>query len=393
MQKMTVLLSVLSLVLTLMPVSVHAETGVTDSEILFGSCVPLTGGNKINGIAYSNGAKAYFDYVNDEKGGIHGRKIKMDLKDDGYDVDKAIVCYKQLLADGVFATGLAIGTPTGAKYVLMAENSKVPFIANAGGPSLMVTPFRKYVFAVRTTYGEEIKSGVQHLWNDLGKRKFALIYQNDALGASVQQGLREALTPLGGTLVAEGSYPRNTTDIDAAYASVKASNPDVVYIGGVTVPMGAVLKKAHEDGWHPLFVPVPGRDLELMKVAGAEATEGIVLGNATPLATENKLPTIALYHRAMKKYLPDAEEGGLSLLGFVDAMVLSDGLQRAGKDLTRDGLVSALEGMTDVDIGLGPEFHVTYGPADHEAFHTVAFSTIRHGKVVPVKDWKADLGQ
>src|SRR3569623_1629680 len=136
MQKTIALLSVLSFVATLTPVSVHAETGVSENEILFGSCVPLTGGNKINGIAYSNGAKAYFDFVNDEKGGIHGRKIKMDLKDDGYDVDKAIVCYKQLLADGVFATGLAIGTPTGAKYVLMAENSKVPFIANAGGPSL-----------------------------------------------------------------------------------------------------------------------------------------------------------------------------------------------------------------------------------------------------------------
>ncbi len=391
MQKAIAILSVVS-IFAAAPMPALAETGVTDTEITFGSCVPLSGGNKINGVAYSNGAKAYFGYVNAEKGGINGRKVKFVLNDDGYDAEKAIACYKQLIDGGVFATGLGIGTPTAAKYVLMAENNKIPYIANAGGPSLMISPLRKYVFAVRTTYAEEIRAGVSHIWNDLGLHKIAVIYQNDALGASVLGGLKEALSPLGGQIVAEGAYPRNTTDIDAAYATVKAANPDVVYIGGVTVPMGAVLKKAKADGWKPLFVPLPARDLELIKVAG-DATEGIVIGNAVPLEGDEKLPTIALYKRSMRKYVPGAEASGLSLLGFVDALVAGEGMKRAGKDLTRDGLVSALEGMSDVDVGLGPDFKVTYGPQDHEAFHTVAFSTIKGGKVIPMKDWKADLGR
>ena len=392
MRKTTALLAALTLLSSLSPLSLRADPGVTDHEIKFGSCVPLSGGNKINGIGYSNGAKAYFAYLNAEKGGVNGRKIVLDLKDDGYDVDKAIACYKELLADGVFATGLAIGTPTGAKYVLLAENNKVPFIANAGGPSFMAEPLKKYVFAVRTTYAQEINVGVQHVWKDLGLHRIGVIYQNDALGAAVLDGLRKALEPLGGSIVAEGAYPRNTTDIEAGYNAVRAANPDVVYIGGVTVPMGAILKKAKEDGWKPLFVPVPARDKELMKVAGA-ATEGIVIGNAIPLESEEKLPTAALFRRVMKKYLPEAEPSGLSFLGFVDAMVLTEGLKRAGKDLTRDGLVAAMETMSDLDVGLGPEFHVTYGPKDHEAFHTVAFSTIKSGKVIPIKSWRSDLGR
>jgi len=391
MRKTTAALAILSMCLSTFPAAAAADPGVTDSEIHLGSCAPLTGGNKINGIAYTNGAKVYFDYLNAEKGGIHGRKVKLAVEDDGYEPEKAVVCYRKLVDSGVFATGLAVGTPTGVKYVALAENNKVPFVGNSGGGQFMHEPMKKYVFAVRASYADEVRFGVEHLWNDVGARKFAVIYQNDALGGSVLDGVRSALKPFGGEVVAQASYPRNTTDVEGAIKTVKAANPDVVYIGGVTVPEAEILKKSKEAGWKPIFVPVPARDAELVKTAG-EAADGIVVGNATPNETQAQLPTVALFKKSMKKYMPEADAGAMSLLGFVDAMMIGEGLKRGGKDLSRDKFIAGLESMSDFDAGLGPDFKVSYSATDHKAFDKVFFSTIHGGKTVAIADWKKEFG-
>jgi ABC-type branched-subunit amino acid transport system substrate-binding protein len=385
-----VLTAMLALVFCAAPAPTRAETGVTDDEILFGSCLPMTGDNMINGLAYREGAKAYFDYINDAKGGVNGRKIKLLSEDDGYDVDRAIVCYKHLLEENVFATGLTVGTPTAAKYVLLAENNKVPFIANGGGPKLMSEPLRKYVFAVRASYDDESRVGVDHLWNDVGARKFAVIYQNDALGASGLDAVKAALAAHESAPAAAASYVRNTDDIDAAYAAVKAVNPDVVYIAGVTMPTAAVLKKAKADGWKPIFVALPGRDTQLIASA-KEAADDVIIGNPTPISDMIQFPSVALYRRALKKYAPEAKISAISLQSFVDAMIIVEGLRRAGKELTREKFVQALESMGDYDAGLGPEFKVRYSKETHKAFDHVFFSTIRHGKPAPILNWQKDV--
>lgn len=369
----------------------RAETGVTTDEIVFGSCVPLSGENKVNGTAYISGAKAYFEYLNQERGGVQGRKVRLIVDDDGYDPDKAITCYNGLIHQKqVFITGLAIGSPTGAKYVPMAENNKVPFVANAGGAGFMYTPFKKYVFAVRASNIDETAAQVDHLWKDLGVRKIGIIFQDDAFGASGLDGIKGALQKFSAAPAAMASFPRNTTNIDEAYATVKAAGPEAVFLVAVTVPAAAVLKKAKADGWRPVFVPVAGRDTNLIKEAGA-AAEGVVIANTVPPWNDAKISTVGLYHKVMKKYAPDSPLGILSLQSFVDAMIIGEGLKRAGTEPTREKFVAALESLGDYDVGLGPDFRVRYGPADHKAFDKIVFTIIHDGKVVHLTDWKTQI--
>jgi branched-chain amino acid transport system substrate-binding protein len=97
---------------------------------------------------------------------------------------------------------------------------------------------------------------------------------------------------------------------------------------------------------------------------------------------------VALYQKALKQYFPEAEPNFVSLEGFVDAMVLVEGLKRAGRDLTREKLIDAIESIKDLDIGLGPQLKLTYGPQDHKGFETVYDTMVRAGQAAVFADWK-----
>jgi len=171
-----------------------AEPGVTDTEVLIGSCAALDGPANFLGQQTVLGARAYLQTVNDQ-GGIHGRKLKLLSLDDSYEPAKAIECFNRLKQEHVFAAGFFVGTPTGAKHAPMAESSKIPIVGLFTGAQLLHEPFKRYVVNVRASYYDEAREQVDNLWNALGMRKIAVFYQDDAFGVAVLEGVKLALAP------------------------------------------------------------------------------------------------------------------------------------------------------------------------------------------------------
>ena len=101
--------------------------GITDKEIVIGSCAALEGPSSFLGRETVAGAEAYFDSINDE-GGVNGRKLHLVSYDDSYDPTKAQACWDKLMSQRVFAMGFFVGTPTAVKYVPLAESSKIPLV-------------------------------------------------------------------------------------------------------------------------------------------------------------------------------------------------------------------------------------------------------------------------
>ena len=134
-----------------------------------------------------------------------------------------------------------------------------------------------------------------------------------------------------------------------------------------------ILKQSHAKGWKPLFLTVSfvGTD-ELILEAGADA-EGMVITQVVPPYYLSELKTVALYRRTLAKYFPSAQPNFVSLEGFVDAMVLVEGLKRAGKNITRESLVDGLEKMGKADLG---GFTVTYSPTNHNGSQFVDLTII-----------------
>lgn len=364
----------------------QSTPGVSDKEITIGSCSALEGPSQFLGTQTVAGAKAYFESVNAE-GGIHGRKLRLLSSDDSYDPAKAEACFDHLQKQGVFAMGFFVGTPTGVKYVPLAESNKVPLVGLFTGAQALYTPFHHWVINVRAGYADETKEQVDGLWKMLGFKKIGVIHPDDAFGAAVLDGVKNALKEHGSQPVAVGSYPRQTSQADPAIDTVKAAQPDAVVIVGPANTVAPIIKMAHAKNWHPLFVTVSfvGTD-DLIKLAGSEA-EGMVITQVVPPYYLTDLKSVALYRRTLSKFAPNETPNFVSLEGFVDAMVMVEGLKRAGKDLTRDGLIRAIESMHDFDMGLGPQLKLGYSARDHKGFTHVIPTVVRGGRAVPFTDW------
>jgi branched-chain amino acid transport system substrate-binding protein len=360
--------------------------GVTDKEILIGSCSALEGPSHFLGTETVTGAKAYFSMI-DEAGGVDGRKLKLVSYDDSYDPAKTETCFNRLMEQKVFALGFFVGTPTAVKYVPMAESNKIPLVGLFTGAQTLYTPLRHWVVNVRASYFDETREQIEGLWGTLGYKKIGVIYPEDAFGAAVLEGVKAALKAHGVEPIAAASYQRQTAQVGGAIDTVRAANPEAVVVVGPSNTVAPILKQSHAKGWQPLFLTVSfvGTD-ELILEAGADA-EGMVITQVVPPYYLTELKTVALYRRTLAKYIPSAHPNFVSLEGFVDAMVLVEGLKRAGKDLTREGLIRGIESIHELDLGLGPQLKLNYSSKEHKGFDHVIPTVVRGGRAVPFTDW------
>jgi branched-chain amino acid transport system substrate-binding protein len=371
---------------TLQPAHAQSVPGVTDKEILIGSCSAQEGPSRALGTETVAGAKAYFSLINDE-GGVNGRKLKLLSYDDSYDPAKTQACFDRLLDEKVFALGFFVGTPTAVKYVPLAEAAKMPLVGLFTGAQALYTPLRHWVVNVRASYYDETREQMEGVWDKLGLRKIGVIYPEDAFGAAVLGGVTEALKAKGAEPVKVASYERQTANVGGAIDTVRAANPDAVVVVGPPNTVAPILKQSHAKGWKPLFLTVSfvGTD-ELISQAGADA-EGVVITQVVPPYYLTDLKTVALYRRTLSKYAPTALPNFVSLEGFVDAWVMVEGLKRAGKEPTRDGLIRGIESIHEPDMELGPQLKLNYSAKSHKGFDHVIPTVVRGGRAVPFTDW------
>jgi branched-chain amino acid transport system substrate-binding protein len=205
----------------------------------------------------------------------------------------------------------------------------------------------------------------------------------------VLDGVKLALQKHNSAPVALGTFARNTTDVDDGLKSVMALRPQAVVVVGPYAPVAAIVKKAHAAGWRPQFLTVSFVGTEaFIKEAGPDA-EGTIITQVVPPYDRTDYATVSLYRKSLSKYYPDTPPSFVSLEGFLDAMVLVEGLKRAGRDVTRENFITAIESIHAMNIGMGAKVILDYGPADHKGFDDVYPTVMKNGQPVLLTDWSA----
>lgn len=366
----------LRLILALLSVTAaagaSAETGVTDSRILLGQSAALSGPAQELGIEMRLGAKLYFDQVNSQ-GGIFGRSIELRSYDDGYEPSRTVPNTNKLIReDGVFALFGYVGTPTSNAAIPIFSQAKVPFIGAFTGADSLRHPFNRLIFNVRASYFEETERIIEdHL--SLGIRNIAVFYQNDAYGKAGLTGVDRALEKHKLKIVATGTVERNSVDVAAAVKAIHAARPDVVVLISAYKSCAAFIQGMKRAGspagfYNVSFVGSQALAAEL----GADGV-GVGVSQVVPFPWSGTIPVVREYQKVLKQ---SGSERGVSftgLEGFIAAKVMVEGLRRAGKDLTRDKLISALETMRNADVG---GFVVHFGPDDHNGSSFVELTII-----------------
>jgi branched-chain amino acid transport system substrate-binding protein len=335
------------------------EAGVTSATVTIGRVMP-TGSPAFGPMArqHAGGADACIAAVN-AQGGLNGRRIVLRDRDDGYDAARAREQTRALIEDDkVFALLGAVGTPTLPPIMEVAERHGVPLVGAASVGNEARLPPRKLVFPVRMSAVGEASAIVRHQAT-VGSRRFAVLSSKEAYGPAGAEAFGVALRDAGfaGTNVAFGfgDDPRRVARqlFDAA--------PDVVLISVVPRPFAAVARQFEALGGHPRMFGLSVIRIEDLSAELGGLAEGIALSQVLPSPTSHSSLLAADFRRALAAHAPSALPSYHALEGYLEARVLVEGLRRAGADLTRSRLVSALESMAPHDFGGVP---VRYGPAD-----------------------------
>lgn len=348
-----------------------AETGVTESQVVLGQSAVFSGPAADLGTEMRNGALAYFNHVN-AQGGVNGRKIVLKSLDDRYEPDNAAKATKQLIdEDKVFALFGYVGTPTFNAAAPLIKEARVPLVSAFTGAESLRDPVIRYVFNVRASYFDETEQIVQHL-TAMGIDRIAVFYQNDAYGKAGLEGVQRALKKRNMAIAGTATVERNSQDVKKAVADMVKLDPQAIVMISAYKSCAAFIRDMKKAGKSPSFwnVSFVGSKA-LAKELGPEG-RGVQISQVVPFPWDDSIPVVREYTRLLKAS-GSGEPNFSSLEGFISAKVIVEGMRRAGKNLTRDGLIRALETMEPFDVG---GFKVYYSAEDHRGSRYVDLTII-----------------
>ncbi len=365
--------AILSLACTFGLAANAAETGVTDQKILLGQSAAFSGPAAQLGIQMHAGAKAYFDAVN-AQGGVYGRRIEIIKADDKYEADLAAANTKRLIeTDNVFALFGYVGTPTSNAALPIFTQARVPFFAPFTGAESLRQPFNREVFNIRASYFDETEHLVDRLVKT-GIKNIAVFYQNDAYGRAGLAGVERALKLLKVDMVATATVERNSTDVSAAVAKILPKKPDAIIQISAYASCAAYIRSMQKAGYTGQFYNVSFVGSQALADTLGTDGPGVVISQVVPFPWHAATPIVSEYQKVMTKAgLKDWNFS--SLEGFIAAKVFTEGLKRAGKDLTREKLVRALETVNRNNFDTGG-FDVNFSPTNHNGSKYVDMTVI-----------------
>ncbi len=342
-----------------------AESGVGDGEILLGQSAVLSGplGPAMQG--FNAGAKLAFDDAND-KGGIAGRKVRLISLDDELKPERTVANYKTLLAEHkVFAFFGCVGSGGTVAVVPILKESNAPLIGNFGLSDTAREKAKGVAYFVRATYGREATKLVQHL-STVGISRIAVAYLDNPGGQEVLALIKGAVLADGKVkdLAGEAAVKIDGSNAVAAGKALAAMNAQaiVLFMGGT--PAAHLMLAIGEAGASPSFYGMSVVDGDqVAKTMGAKL-RGLATSQVVPYPWSESDATVQAFHKHCETAkLPVAYH---VYEGHLNGLVVTEGLRRAGRNLTRASLHAAMHGLK-ARIG-GIDFDYTGGNATGSRF-------------------------
>jgi ABC-type branched-subunit amino acid transport system substrate-binding protein len=354
----------------------QSAPGVYPDKIVLGQSAVFSGPAAQLGIQMRNGIKSYLDYVN-ERGGVHGRKLELVTEDDQYESKVAPIATKKLLEQHrVFALMGYVGTPTGVAHLPVVTQAKVPLVGMFTGAEALREPFNRYVFHVRASYYDETEKIVEQVVS-LGGKKISVFFQADAYGEAGRKGTEIALEKRKLKIHSQGTVERNTLKVEDAVSKINASQPDAIVMVGAYAACAEFIRQMKKAGSGATFYNVSFVGSKALSDALGKEGPGVAISQVVPFPWGMSVPVVKEYQLLAKK-AGYTDYNFSALEGFLSAKVMVEGLRRAGRNPTREGLVDALEKMNDVDLG---GFFISYSPKNRAGSKFVDLTIIgREGK-------------
>lgn len=351
------------------------DAGISPTEIRIGSSAVLSGPLGSQTREYVEGSQLYFEHVN-RQGGVFGRKITYKALDDGFDVKRAVENSRKLLEeDKVFLVYNNTGTAqVGAILPMMEANRTIVFGPVTGATSLRAQ-YNRYLFHVRASYANEARRIVSQLKN-VGITRVVAFYQDDPLGKTLLQEVREAAAQEQMQLAAEVKVDPKQPDFQAAAKQAEAAQPQAVIMGTAGTTFPNFVKAMAQGSSRPNYYGFSIASVDLLNKELGAAARGIVVAQIMPSLRNTSVAVVRDYLKALADRAPEAKPTPSQLEGWVHANILVEGLRRAGKNLSTEAFIQALESSGEIAFG---QFKAQYSPQSHNGSSYVELAIIDGG--------------
>jgi len=389
---LTVILVSAMIMCTMKPALAGIHSGITKNSVSIGIIADLTGPAAPWGKAGTAAARILINHVNDERG-IHGRKLKLFIQDSNYNPVASLAAAKYLITrHDVFCLYNVSGTAPMVVLFPLVESEKIPVLPAMNQASVMFDPPKRYVFHDISGVSSQAIAAADYIVKDLKVKspKLAIFHQDDEWGRDGMRGWVRAAKHYGLDVVAQENFKRGSVDFTSQVLGLKRADPDYVFYVGTV--LASVLKEAEKFGFKTQFIGDTAILARTIRLAG-DTAKGIlaVHDRATP---EENTPGIIRLRKLAKKYAPETEVDHQLIWGYLNTMILFEGLRRAGKDLDREKLIDAMETFKDFDTG-GISGPISYGPISQGPKSRrgvtgvrILMADIEKGYFVPITGWK-----
>lgn len=348
-------------------------SGVTPTEISIGQTLPLSGPVAQLGSDFHTGFKAAIDNAN-KRGGVHGRKIKLLARDDGYVVARTLESIDKLVKeDGVFAFSGCVGTPNVLALMPVLASQGVPLYAPYTGADAIQKDAGRNMFTIMASYSQETEKMVQHL-STVGLRRIAVAHQQNAFGKSALAGVEEALKRRQMALHGVSAIETDARNAPTAAAELARSEPQAVIVAAAGRAAVEFIHAYRQTGKRPQFLLLSGSvDANLLGQRLGDGAVGIIVTQTSPSPLSTRLK-VAQEHRELMKAAGAERLNYTSMMGHIAATSLLDLLKRTGRDLTRERFITAAEGAGKLDLG---GYELLFSKDQHHGSRMVDITMIR----------------
>ncbi len=339
----------------------HAQSGVTDTTISIGASAVLSGPLGPQTVEYSQGSNLYFDALN-QKGGVNGRKIIYKTLDDGFDVTRAVENTRKLIQeDKVFLIYHNTGTAQTAAILPLAAASKTVIFGPVTGAAPFREKFNRYLFNVRASYANEALAIVKQL-TQVGLSKVVVFYQDDGLGNTVLTEIKKAAEAQKFELAGFVKLDPKKPDFKAAAAQIEKLAPQAVVMGTAGKTFSDLVKAVYDTTARPAYYGLSiVNSSGLAKALGPQA-RGIVLSQVMPSLRDPSVSVVSEYLATLKAQSATSTPSNSQFEGFLHAKLLTEGLRKAGRNLSTESLIKAFESSGEISFG---KFTARYSPQAH----------------------------
>ncbi len=388
-KKRVLMLSFLVMVsmLAMSAVSYGAAPGFDDKEIRIASWGPMTGPAAPWGTV-NRGPGVLCAIVNEE-GGIHGRKLKHFARDDQYNPAQTKVVVKELVEkQGVFAFVAGTGSACGMAVKDYLSENKIIWVAPAISLKELISPVNPYIFALMPLYEDEASILTKYVIEKMKVKEIGVLYQNDAYGKAALGGIRQRLEKNNMKAVAEIPIEATEKDLSSQVLKLKNSGAKAVMMWLTPSAGVIVLKTAATVGYKPQWVASETlSDFGLMHKISGGLWEGVITG-AFVLPPESNHPLMVKYRNAIKKFTPEERPGLFYIAGSMFTEPLVDALKRAGKNLSTEAALKALNSTKNFQ-GIGPK--VTWTANQHQGTDSIQiWKCGPNASTILLQDWTAN---